>query len=144
MKIDHQMRLMLAFFMVLFGAQAEAKEELVVHGAWVREAPPNAQTIAGYAIFKNNGAKSVELVSLNSPDFERVEFHVTTLEKGMMRMKHLESVLLKPGEQMEFEPGGRHLMLTGPKRRLRVGDIVSIKIGIVDGRVIEIEMPVKK
>jgi len=118
--------------------------DLVVESPWVREAPPNAKALAGYVLITNVGKKPQELVGVSSPVFERVEFHVTTFEGGMMRMKHLETLVLAPGDVAEFEPGGRHLMLVNPKKKLKDGDKVPMTISLRNGGTISFDMLVRR
>ena len=129
--------------MVLLSSVALA-QDVVVESPWVREAPPNAKTLAGYALIKNTGKSSHELISVSSPVFERVEFHVTEFEGGMMRMKHLETLVLAPGDIVEFEPGGRHLMLINPKKRLKDGDKVPMTIVLKNGDKLSFDMLVRR
>lgn len=119
-------------------------QDVLVESPWVREAPPNAKALAGYALIKNTGKDAHELVAVSSPVFERVEFHVTTFEGGMMRMKHLETLVLAPGDVAEFEPGGRHLMLINPKKRLKDGDKVPMTIRLKNGDTISFDMLVRR
>jgi copper(I)-binding protein len=130
---------------VLFGLSFPLlAQDIIVENPWVREAPPNAQALAGYARIKNVGKTKRVLVGVSSPSFERVEFHVTTFEGGMMRMKHLETLSLAPNEAMDFEPGGRHLMLINPKRRLKDGDKVPMTIVTKKGEEISFTMEVRR
>lgn len=127
----------------VYGLPALA-QDIVVENPWVREAPPNAEALAGYAIIRNTGKGSVSIVKASSPLFEKVEFHITIFEKGMMKMKHLENLVIPSGGMEEFEPGGRHLMLIKPRKRLRDGDIVPIRLETKDGTVVDVEMKVRR
>ena len=138
---------MLRFFclIVLLSASfSVSARDVLVESPWVREAPPNAKALAGYVLITNVGKNTQELVAVSSPVFERVEFHVTTFDGGMMRMKHLETLVLKSGELAEFEPGGRHLMLINPKKKLKDGDKVPMTVTLKNGATISFDMQVRR
>ncbi|MDH5544317.1 MAG: copper chaperone PCu(A)C [Gammaproteobacteria bacterium] len=134
----------LILFGVLCSVASARSLALEVTNAWVREAPPNAKALAGYVKLKNVSDRSLVLSQISSRSFEQVEFHATVLEGGMMRMKHLEKIELAPGEVIEFEPGGKHLMLKKPRKHLRDGDSVQLSITDVDGGTLMFEMQVRR
>lgn len=136
-------RFVVAFFVLLLSS-AQVMAELVVDGPWVREAPPRAKALAGYVVLRNSGKESLSLVSLSSPLFEKVEFHVTTFEGGMMRMKQLKQLKIEPGQVEEFEPGGKHLMLINPRKRLKNGDVVPMSVTLEDGSSVDFVMNVRR
>ena len=123
---------------------ASHARDIVIDSPWVREAPPNEKALAGYVTLVNVGKTARELVDVSSPMFDRVEFHVTTFEGGMMRMKHLKKLVLAPKESVEFEPGGRHLMLINPKKRLKAGDVVPMMFILKSGKQLSFDMLVRR
>jgi len=104
---------------LIFIHVVHAKEALEFKDGWVREAPPTAKNLAGYGELVNTGDVNIQIDHVQSKLFERVEFHVTSFEKGMMRMKQINVIRLKPGESILFEPGGKHLMLIKPNTPIR-------------------------
>jgi copper(I)-binding protein len=61
------------------------------------------------------------LLGASTPVAEQAEMHTSTQVDGMMQMRPLERLDLAAGESAEFEPGGRHLMLTGLRQPLATG-----------------------
>ena len=92
----------------------------------IPEAPPNAQVLAGYGRIRNATDGPVRIHAASSPDFARVEFHRTSMQKGVMRMEELGGFAVPVGGFVEFRRGGMHLMLFEPKRPLRDGDRVRV------------------
>lgn len=129
---------------LLVSTLAVAEPALTVENAWMREAPPSAKALAGYMTITTSRSTPVKLVRAESPLFDKVEFHVTEFEGGMMRMKHLESLVISRDEPAEFEPGGRHLMLMNPQKRLLDGDNVPITLHLEGGSTITVNMIVRK
>jgi copper(I)-binding protein len=120
---------------VLVAASVQAGEcpKLDVTDAWVRLAPPGSRVLAGYARLSNPGSSPVTLFDTSGADFERVELHSMSFEDGVMRMRRLDDVEIAPGETLELAPGGKHLMLIGPKRGFVVGDKLAIDLEACDG-----------
>ncbi|WP_455199641.1 copper chaperone PCu(A)C [Kaarinaea lacus] len=118
--------------------------DVMIHDAWVREAPPNAKMLAGYFSIMNHGAQSKSLVGANSPQFERVELHRTVMEGGMAKMVPQDSIEIPVGQTVNFEPGGLHLMLINPVKPLKAGDSVELTLKFNKGATIKVEAIVKK
>lgn len=113
-------------------AACSAENDLAVREAWIREAPPTASVMAGYAVIENPGTAPRQLLGATSTTFDHVQLHATLTEGNRTRMIHESSIDLPPGDVVVFEPGGRHLMLMGPKGKLADGDTVVISM-LFDG-----------
>jgi copper(I)-binding protein len=109
---------------------------ITVTGAWVAEAPPGVQVMAGYLKIVNDGAAAAVLVGATSQDFDRVELHRTEIQNGVARMLHEMRLPIPAHGAVVFEPGGRHLMLIGPHRALKAGDRVPLTLRLADGAVL--------
>ena len=48
-------------------------------------------------------------------------------------MRPVDEVEIGPGERIELRPGGMHLMLMQPARRVMLGDLVVIELVDADG-----------
>jgi copper(I)-binding protein len=95
--------------------------QLVAADAWIREAPPGAAAMAGYATLRNGTREALRCDAASGPDFGAVELHRTVVENGMSRMERGQVVELAAGGEARLEPGGLHLMLFRPQRELRAG-----------------------
>lgn len=102
--------------------------DLKVASAWIRTAPGNATTLAGYAVLSNAGSKTLSVASAQSAAFAKVEMHESLTENGISKMRPIEKLELTAGVKVEFAPAGKHFMLINPKAALRSGDVVAIKI----------------
>jgi len=142
-----KLRAMLVLFPVVLGLPvvASSKESaIVVQDAWIREAPPNAASMAGYMIIENRSDKSQSLVGSSATAFGKVTIHRSEHEGGMARMKHQKKVVIAPHGSVAFKPGGYHLMLMKPKKSLRAGDRSPIELIFGDGLQLTVMFEVRK
>lgn len=123
---------------------ASAGGKLEVHDAWAREAPPTTSVMAAYLTLHNHSTQGYTLSSLSSPDFSRVEMHRTEQHEGMSKMIPVSRVMLSTKGSVSFQPGGMHLMLMNPKKRLKAGDNISLTLFFTDESSLNISVPVKK
>lgn len=100
----------------------------MVTDAFIRIPPPGAPMAAGYFHLKNPGAQTLILRSISSPAYASIEMHETTVENGVSKMRALESVSVAAGEELVFESGGRHLMLSGPTETLSGKTRISVTL----------------
>ncbi len=115
-----------------------------VRDAWIRETPPGMTMMAGYMELRNNTARPQVLVAASSSGFGSVMIHHTLVKDGMARMAHASQIELAPNASLIFAPGGFHLMLMHPKRTLRAGDPVVIKLEFRGGPVLPVAFEVRK
>jgi copper(I)-binding protein len=110
----------------------------------VREAPPGVAVMAGYMLLQNNTSRPQVLVAARSSGFETVMIHRTIGKGGMTGMEHAPQIELLPNASLLFAPGGYHLMLLNPKRTLRAGDRVDIRLEFRGGLVLPVAFGVRK
>jgi len=94
------------------------KNQLVVDNAYVRAPIPGKDTTAAFFTIANYSEKNCTLLSAQSPDAQRVEFHTHKQVKTLLRalqdmvgMRQIDSVEVPAGAALSFLPGGLHLML---------------------------------
>jgi len=122
------MRRVVATALLAISAASHACDGLEISEAWIREAPPGADVMAGYATLHNAGKESITIDGARSGDFGSVDIHRMSMENGTMRMRAEPRLLLEPDATVRLEPGALHLMLVGPKRALKAGDHVALKV----------------
>ena len=102
--------------------------------AWIRAAPPGATALAGYAIVRNTCNTPFVIVDVGSPAFAMAMIHETLVENGVSMMRHADSLPLPAHGQLQFAPGGRHLMLMHPTSEMKPGGKVKVSLALADGR----------
>jgi copper(I)-binding protein len=105
-----------------------------VSGGWIRKPPADLPMLAGYARIANPCSDEVVVVSARSPAFAEVSLHATLVEGGISRMRPAGELRIAAGTSAELVPGGMHLMLMQPTRKLRDGEVVEIRFELADGR----------
>ena len=134
-----------SLFLVLFTLNhASAGENITVQNAWIREAPPSTKIMAGYLEIENSSDKALTLVSAESAEFERIEFHQSKTENSMARMQQQDEIIITPNSIFSFEPGGYHLMLFNNTVPMREDKLTSIKLIFKDGETYTFDTIVKR
>ncbi|MGD2116737.1 MAG: copper chaperone PCu(A)C [Chromatiales bacterium] len=123
-------KLLLSLLLLPFAVQAEW---LQISDAWVRAAPPNARVMVAYATVKNTSTDSIWITGAASDAFNSVELHETIEENGMASMIHLDFIKLDAGQTVHFEPGGKHMMLFGPKQFSKEGETIDFSLQLGNG-----------
>jgi hypothetical protein len=100
--------------------------------------------MAGYFQLHNGTSRPQVLVAAGSSEFAGVMMHRAIVKDGMAGMQHLPQVELAPHAGVAFVPGGNHLMLMQPKRALRAGDTVVIRLEFRGGLVLPVVFAVRK
>jgi periplasmic copper chaperone A len=116
-------RLFLAILLAFAAASAQAQTsgDIAVQSIWARATPAGATTGAVYLTLTNKGAADDKLIGVATPVAAMAGLHVEIMDNGVMKMRPIESVDLKPGGGAVLKPGGTHVMLMGLKRPLKQG-----------------------
>jgi copper(I)-binding protein len=118
--------LMLVFTVASLLSACGAEKGMEAHSAWMR---PTAQGENGavYFVLHNHSSSADELVGASSDAAQAVEIHESiTTEGDIVQMTKLASLPLDPFAEIEFEPGGLHIMLVGLKEDYEVDDHLEI------------------
>jgi copper(I)-binding protein len=121
-----------ALFALAIPAQAQgvtqdiAAGSLKISAPWARATPKGAGVGAGYMTITNTGTAPDRLVGGSSDMSSRFEIHEMTMDNGIMKMRPLAKGLeIKPGQTVEFKPGGYHAMFLGLKKPFEKGQQVK-------------------
>lgn len=115
------------------GASAPQADIVAIMNAWVRETDAGAKANAGYMTLVNVAPEDLTLVSIESAAFDRVEMHEMATVDGLMTMREIGGLVIPANGQVRFAPGGRHLMLIGPRERLTTGQVVELTLVFESG-----------
>jgi copper(I)-binding protein len=95
---------------------------LKISAPWARATPKGASVGGGYMAITNTGNAPDRLVGGTTDISNRFELHEMSLDNGVMKMREVgQGVEIKPGEKVEFKPGGYHVMFMGLKQQLVQG-----------------------
>lgn len=109
------------------GGDATAAGVEVTH-AWARATPAGATTAALYMTLINGGTADDRLVSVSTPVAGVAQLHATTSENGVMGMRPVAALDVKPGTPTVLKPGGYHVMLMDLKGPLVAGQSFAVSV----------------
>jgi periplasmic copper chaperone A len=103
-------------------AHGYTKAGLEIGHPWTRATPNGAANGAAYAKVTNTGTKPDRLIGGTFDGATKVELHETLTEGAISKMRAVTTgIEIKPGEVIEFKPGGMHIMLMGLSAPIAVG-----------------------
>jgi copper(I)-binding protein len=115
-------------------------KSLVVSNPFARATPPGARVAGVFMSIDNRGKDADRLLGAASPAAGVVQIHEMAMDGGVMRMREVKGLDLKPGATVALMPGGYHVMLQDLKQSLKEGEEIPLtltfeKAGSVDVRV---------
>jgi periplasmic copper chaperone A len=106
---------------------------------WARATPPGQHIGAVYLVIRNLGDKSIRLTGAASPVAGAMTIRNMQLTNGFMQLEPVpDGVEVGPKSEVEFGPGGLHLMLVGLKKLLRTGDAFPVTLNFADGTTVDV------
>lgn len=125
-------------------AQTTPRPTIEIAHAFARATATTAKTGAAYFTIVNTGTSDDRLVAASSPIAERSEPHNTIDDNGVMKMRPLADIEVRAGERVELKPGGMHLMLTGLKAPLRIGQSFPLTLNFEKAGTVSVMVAVEK
>ena len=96
---------------------------LKISAPWARATPKGASVGGGYMKITNTGTTSDRLVGGSTDISRRFEVHEMKMDGGVMKMRPVANgIEIKPGQTVELNPGGYHVMFVGLKQQLKQGE----------------------
>lgn len=136
--------LILSLFLLATSACASSNEALTIHDTWAR--PANAgENGAVYFVIENGTAEDDTLLGVSSDIATAAEVHMSMADaNGVMSMQVQEAVTIPAGEQVEFKPGGLHVMLVNLTRDLKPGEAITLTLNFKGTGNVVVEVLVKE
>jgi len=115
--------LVLALAILLSACSAPG--DIEVHQAWVR---PTAQgeNAAVYLTTHNHSSSDDELIGATTTVSDVVEIHESKTEDDITKMNMVQSLPIAADEEINFAPGGLHIMLNDVKQELVLGEHIGL------------------
>jgi copper(I)-binding protein len=101
---------------------------LQIEHPYARPTPPGARTGGAYFTIRNVGKDADRLLRVSSPVAQTVELHSMTMVGTLMKMRAVSALDIPPGSTVALGTGGYHVMLTGLRQPLAVGDKVPLTL----------------
>lgn len=109
---------------------------------WARATAGMATVGAAYMTLENTGATTDRLIEATSPIATDAELHAHIVDGDIMRMRGVESMDLPPGETVELQPGGLHVMLIGLSTPLQLGEHFPLTLTFAEAGTTTVEVEV--
>ena len=114
-----------------------------IESPWAPELPPVSVNGAVFMTIVNEGERQDRLIHATGAIASKVEIHDHIKdETGMLSMRRVQSIELLPGERVNLEPGGLHVMLMGLEHPLEKGMEFKLQLEFASGTSLEIDVPV--
>ena len=124
---------------LLAACATDDRPPLSIDGLRVLAPMPATDVSVGYMTIENHEDRPLVLKSVSSPQFERVEIHVTILDGDIARMQRMEQLEIGAASSVELKPGGTHLMLIGPVADVTAGTRISLQFDFSDRGLLIVE-----
>nr|WP_067297017.1 copper chaperone PCu(A)C [Marinobacterium profundum] len=128
--------------LVLLATLTQAGHGVAIRDAWIGFLPGD-RPMGGFFVLDNRSGREQTVVSVSSTAFEDVSMHRTIDQGDAVTMKPVASLSIPSPGQVEFAPGGYHLMLMGPQRPLQMGDQVPVQLRFESGEVATAQFSIK-
>ncbi len=115
---------------------------ITVREVWARAS--KVRNSAAYMTITNEGSKPVRLVAVSTPIAGRAQLHTTRIEDGVMKMRPVKAIEIGPGQTVELEPGGYHVMLLGLEEPLRLDDHFDLTLTFDNGTTVDVVVHVRE
>jgi hypothetical protein len=110
---------------------------LVASDVTIARPIPGTEMTAAYFTLSNNTTQEVTITHVTSAEFESVQMHESVVEDGMARMYELGDLKILAGTSVQFQAGGKHLMLMRP-----IGDIDTVTLDFHAGKAVMLSVNV--
>jgi hypothetical protein len=134
------------FFLVIAGifilSACGAEGGIEIQNAWARPATQGGNG-AVYFLIRNQSSNADEITGAASDAAETAELHKSMMVGDVMQMQKQESVPLEARAEVEFKPGGLHIMLINLKQDLQVNDEIEVVLHFKNSDDITLKVPVK-
>ena len=115
-----------------------------VDHVWARATPGGAKTGAIYLTLVNKGTVDDKLVSASTPAAGMAQLHQMSMDNGVMKMRPIAAIDVKPGGKTELKPGGLHIMLMELKGPLVEGKSVPLTLTFEKAGKVEVTATIEK
>ena len=125
---------------IIMASQTEIAP-LIAENVVIARPIPGVHVGAGYLSLTNTTSQEIRITKVTSPNFESVEIHESVLEDGISRMVRLDEIEILPGRTVQFEPGGKHLMIG---YSADTPNVVTLQFHADDGLLLSVDTAVEE
>jgi len=126
----------------IFLTNSNYSQTINIKDAWARVSAKGSNSATYFKII-NNSSKNDTLISAESNSAEVVEIHETFKENNKMGMRAVKFVEIPAKSEVNFKPGGLHIMLINLNRNLKNNDTINLVLKFKLSKEIKMKVPVK-
>ena len=115
-------------FKIAMSMDVVTKGKLTISSAWSRSTVDLKRPGSAYLSIKNFGLKKDSLIAVQTPIAKKAELHNHNIENGIMKMRRVPVIDLPPNSTITLKPGGFHIMLFKPNKKLEVGQTFPLTL----------------
>lgn len=120
------------FASAIIAAPVGESDGVSMSNAWVRAMPPTQRMTAAYFEITNHTDELISIAGVSS-SAGNASLHETKLIDNRSTMRPVPLLAVPPGETVQLQPGGLHVMLMGMQETPSLGEQVTICVAI-EGR----------
>lgn len=117
--------------------------DLFIDHPWSRAMPPNAVTGAAYLRIENRGETPDKLLGAETAAAAYTELHEHIHQDGLMKMQQVQTLAIEPGQTVEFQPGGYHIMLFNLQQPLVAGEDFQMTLEFEQAGTVEVTVNIE-
>lgn len=140
--INRRTLLAATFLSIVHAPAVLASDIMVMEPRAAASISAMAKTAAVYVTLMNHGSEADALLKISTAAADMAMAHETTMTDGVMKMRELERLEIKPHETAVLAPGGNHIMLVGLKAPLKEGEMISMVLTFEKAGDVTVEVPV--
>ena len=110
---------------------------------FARATPPGARSGGVFLSVENKGDRTDRLLTVSTPMAGTAELHQMVMDAGVMRMRAVAGLDVKPGDRLVLKPGAYHVMLTDLKQPLQAGETFPLTLGFEKAGSIKVDVEVE-
>lgn len=122
----------------------QALGALTIERAWAAPTPAGVDVSAGYLTIVNATSADDRLLGATSPRAGRVEIHEMSMDGAVMRMRPVEAITIAAGQDVDFGPGGMHLMFYGVTEPFAEGQNIPVQLTFGTAGSIDVMLVVRR
>lgn len=111
----------------------------IIH-ANIPQPAASAKAAGGFLAISNNGAEADRLIGVEADFAAKSETHESKVdENGVGTMEHVDFIEIPPGQTVNLEHGGYHIMFMGLKDTLKEGEMRKVTLIFEHAGRVEVE-----
>jgi copper(I)-binding protein len=120
--------LTITLILLLMGCDSLKTSDVIFNDLTVYAPRAGNRVTAGFTDIINNSSDTITINSISSPQFNIVEIHETIMNNGIASMIKINTLTIPEKQSVSLKPGGKHLMLIDPVKRINEGEEITLII----------------